>query len=114
MFSQSDGKAQMGARGWKGFRGMVAAGGAVFFLPLSQKNRRDAVYSFLSAERRTIFAISVNIAEKNGEVVAYESWTNDARSNVELAEGVADWIELRAESAANLEATITVSEKPAQ
>jgi hypothetical protein len=104
----------MGARGWKGFRGMVAAGGAVFFLPLSQKNWRDAVYSFLSAERRTIFAIGVNIAEKDGDVVAYESWTNDSRSNVELAEGVADWIELRAESAANLEATITVSEKPAQ
>jgi hypothetical protein len=84
----------------------------VFFLPLSQTNWREAVRSFLSAERRTIFAISVNIAAKDGEGVAYESWTNDERSNAQLAEGVAEWIELRAESAANLEATITVSEKP--
>jgi hypothetical protein len=96
----------------KGVQVMDAAGGAVFSLPLSQKNWRDAVRSFLSAERRAIFAISVNIAEKDGQVVAYESWTNDERTTADLAEGVADWIELRAENAPSLEATITISQKP--
>jgi hypothetical protein len=89
-----------------------AAGGAVFSLPLSQKNWRDAVRSFLSAERRTIFAISVNIAEEDGNVIAHETWTNHERDASDLAEGVAEWIEVRTENAPNLEATITVSQKP--
>ncbi len=91
---------------------MLAAGGAVFSLPLSQKDWRYTVRSFLSAERGTIFAISVNIAEKDGKVVAHETWTNDERTAADLAEGVAEWIELRAENAPNLQATITVSQKP--
>ena len=90
---------------------MVGADGAVFSLPLSQQNWRDAVRSFLAAERRTIFAISVNIAEKDGKVLAHETWTNDERTAADLAEGVAEWIEVRAENAPNLEAIITVSQK---
>ena len=76
---------------------MVPAGGAVFSSPLSQKNWRDAVCSFLSAERRTIFTVTVNIAEQNRKVIAHETWTNDERTGADLAKGVAEWIEVRAE-----------------
>jgi hypothetical protein len=90
---------------------MDAAGGAVFSLPyLKRTGATQCVRSL--AERRAIFGISVNIAEKDGQVVAYESWTNDERTTADLAEGVAEWIELRAENAPSLEATITISQKP--
>jgi hypothetical protein len=73
------------------------------------------VYTFLSAERRTIFAIRVSIAKPDGHVVAHESWTNDERDAADLAEGIAEWIEVRSENSTDdLDATITVWNKHAR
>jgi hypothetical protein len=90
---------------------MSGGASAIFSLPLSQKNWRDAVRSFLCTEKRTVFAVKVSIERRDGSIVANESWTNDERNNADLADGIAEWIELRSESRDDLDTTITVSGK---
>jgi hypothetical protein len=83
---------------------------AILYLPLSQEEWRNAVRSFVGAEKRHTFAVEVSIATPGGLTIALESWMSGARSATDLAEGIADWIELRCESSSTgeLEATISV------
>ena len=82
---------------------------AILCLPLSQEDWREAVRSFVGAEKRNVFAIDVSIAEMDGPIIAFESWPNGERTAADLAEGVAEWIELHSEAITeDAEATISV------
>lgn len=87
---------------------------AVLSLSLSQESWRDAVQSFVAAEKREIFQIEVTVTGSAGQIVALDSWMSGARSALSMAEGIVDWIELRGEiaGARDLEATISVWPKP--
>jgi hypothetical protein len=87
---------------------------AVLSLPLSQESWRDAVRSFIAAEKRDIFEIEVSVTRSGDRIVALDSWMSGSRSAISMAEGIVDWIELRWEiaGAQDLEATISVWPKP--
>ena len=80
------------------------------YLPLSQEDWREAVRSFVGAEKRNVFGIEVSVAKPDGSIIAFDSWTNSERSAVDLAEGIASWIELHSEAVTeSCEATISIS-----
>jgi hypothetical protein len=80
------------------------------YLPLFQEDWREAVRSFVSAEKRSVFGIDVSVAKSGGSIIAFDSWTNSERSAVDLAEGIASWIELHSEGMTeSCEATISIS-----
>jgi hypothetical protein len=82
---------------------------AMLCLPLSQEDWREAVRSFVSAEKRNVFAIEVSIAISGAPIIAFESWPNSERTAADLAEGIAEWIELHSEAVTeDAEATISV------
>jgi hypothetical protein len=83
---------------------------AVLYLPLSQDDWRGAVRSFVGAEKRNAFAIEVSVAKPGGRIIAFDSWSNSERTAADLAEGIAEWIDLRFESnrTEDLEAIISV------
>jgi hypothetical protein len=82
---------------------------AVLCLPLSQEDWREAVRSFVGAEKRNVFAVEVSIAKPGGPIIAFDSWTNGERTAADLAEGIAEWIELHSEAVTeDPEATISV------
>jgi hypothetical protein len=82
---------------------------AVLCLPLFQEDWREAVRSFVGAEKRKVFAIEVSIAKPGGPIIAFDSWTKSERTAADLAEGIAEWTELHSEGVTeDLEATISV------
>ena len=83
---------------------------AIMYLPLSQKEWREAVRSFVSAEKRNVFGIEVSVAKLGGAITAFDSWTSGECSVVDLAEGIANWIELHSEGVTeSREVTISIS-----
>jgi hypothetical protein len=89
---------------------------AILYLPLSQDGWRDAVRSFVGAEKRNIFTVEVSVAKPDGRVIAFDSWASGARTVTDLAEGITEWIELRCESGSteDLEATVSVCDGQAR
>jgi hypothetical protein len=87
---------------------------AVLSLSVSQESWRDAVLSFVAAEKRDVFQVEVTVTGFDGRIVALDSWMSGARSAMSMAEGIVDWIELRREiaGARDLEATISIWPKP--
>jgi hypothetical protein len=87
---------------------------AVLSLSLSQESWRDAVRSFVAAEKRDVFQVEVSVDGPGSRIIALDSWMSGARSPRSMAEGIVDWIELRREiaGARDLEATISIWPKP--
>ena len=83
---------------------------AILYLPLSQDDWRDAVRSFVGGEKRNVFAIEVSVTKPGGRIIAFDSWTSSERTAANIAEGIAEWIDLRFESnrREDLEAIISV------
>ena len=88
----------------------MASASAIMQLPLSQEEWREAVRSFVGAEKRSVFGIEVSVAKLGGPIIAVDSWTSGERSAVDLAEGIASWIDLHSGGVTeSREATISIS-----
>jgi len=82
---------------------------ATIFLPLSQDDWRDAVWSFVGNERLEFFTAEVCITGE-GTVVAKDYWRSGDRNAKDIAEGITEWVQLRrdADNGENLEVAISI------
>ena len=88
---------------------------ATIFLPLSQKDWRDAVQSFVGNEKLEIFTAEVCLTTGDERVIAKDHWRSGDRNAREIAEGITEWVELRREvnSSESLEVAISIWDETA-